>query len=976
MSTFTSLILFTIIYCINSIEFSCNANNNETLNTLNFQCVSCLASNNKEIVDGVCQCKEGFIIDGDGCYDCSLKNEGTTTYYPSSDKTKCLPCPNCTCDLTSTIPTEITPVGNYTHIECAPLCPSTASYNSALKICECNAENEIMVDGRCVVESERSTDQNYQNIEYRFSVTDQEDRGAALTNQPSDIMNVLYPSAITGCNNKIKKSCQVLANLCVLAMYSATLPQCSYFLNSSRENDVLPWIYYDESINAETYIYNETKVTFNVSLDKDDDLNQFDLNFYADSWDIEGNYYGREKLKDELILCSDNYNDTQDYVSFGSTIIKECFINITRFLSRKEYKMRFYELYLFKKDPGEYIDVPIYIPNIHYETVGSYQARENFADIMSQWKLVRRFYIVDNLSGIGKDYINTAVNATTISYPREIRLVVQIQNKNKVSEIFLPYLNITYFALCLTGGVSPLVKVKFYSEYTMNLDNFMKGAKIIFGIITALAFIVVIGRMYVWTKLNPSVLSPDNYYLWFLITFIFKVFKYWGLFLFLYTWGVSIYWYIFFKLQYRPYILLPPPVQEHYRPYYRMFNCWWGLGAMMYNLYMLYRIWQQCNFDIFFVDWEHDKDILVNNMNDIRSEKYRGAWRGLHIANQFNELQKKRTMSIQFCFVWLIMLWYYQETHWSTYAESVPTVSYVEGSPENYILRHCIATFVLFIAGISQYIVIRLVQLWIPLKKTEFLDLCSVSNISVFILDQSLHGYYIHGQSPLGRSDTNLDELLRFLEEEGKGKIRGRGVTDDQNDDLQSYEIFLSYNMRTIYDGLYYIQTRAILQQADDTDKLHNQSRLPNPVKYIPNSLNIQSIYLLNSFMNTQLKNKIEGIASQSKIFIREKTNCERFLDFPPSIDLTSENAKEMVFYKDPNENFDDVLFSGMELEWLVMVIYWFQMWAISLERYHRSFPLAIFLTFICEIILYKIRIFFGEKNIAKKAVIDNRFFS
>ena len=963
MSCFTFLIVLMLCYYINTIEFSCPVN--QTLNTLNFTCVSC--TGNKEIgANGICQCKEGFIIEGDDCKECG-ENE-----YPNSDKTRCLQCMegvNCTCNSNETL-TEITPVGNYTKVYCAALCPSYATFEDG--ICKCNSTS-VLVGGRCTNKTEIVTDQNYQNIEYRFQVQNQEERGSSVP-MSSDIMNVLYPSAITGCNNKVKKSCQILANLCVLAMYSATLPQCSYFLNSSRENDVLPWIYYDESINAETYIYNETKVPFNVSLDKDDDLNQFDLNFYADSWDIEGNYYGREKLKDELILCSDNYNDTQNYLSFGSTIIKECFINITRFLSRKEYKMRFYELYLYKEG-SEYIDVPIYIPNIRYDTVGTYQARENFADIMSQWKLVRRFYIVDNLSGIS-NYTNTTVHTGTISYPREIRLVVQIQNKNKVSEIFLPYLNITYFALPLSTSASPLVKVKFYSEYTMNLDNFMKGAKIIFGIITALAFIVVIGRMYVWTKLNPSVLSPDNYYLWFLITFIFKVFKYWGLFLFLYTWGVSIYWYIFFKLQYRPYILLPPPVQEHYRPYYRMFNCWWGLGAMMYNLYMLYRIWQQCNFDIFFVDWEHDKDILVNNMNDIRSEKYRGAWRGLHIANQFNELQKKRTMSIQFCFVWLIMLWYYQETHWSTYAESVPTVSYVEGSPENYILRHCIATFVLFIAGISQYIVVRLVQLWIPLKKTEFLDLCSVSNISVFILDQSLHGYYIHGQSPLGRSDTNLDELLRFLEEEGKGKIRGRGVTDDQNDDLQSYEIFLSYNMRTIYDGLYYIQTRAILQQADDTDKLHNQSRLPNPVKYIPNSLNIQSIYLLNSFMNTQLKNKIEGIASQSKIFIREKTNCERFLDFPPSIHLTSENAKEMVFYKDPNENFDDVLFSGMELEWLVMVIYWFQMWAISLERYHRSFPLAIFLTFICEIILYKIRIFFGEKNIAKKAVIDNRFFS
>ena len=85
-------------------------------------------------------------------------------------------------------------------------------------------------------------------------------------------------------------------------------------------------------------------------------------------------------------------------------------------------------------------------------------------------------------------------------------------------------------------------------------------------------------------------------------------------------------------------------------------------------------------------------------------------------------------------------------------------------------------------AGVIQFVLVRLLQLWLPLKKTEFLDLCSVANISVFLLDEMLHGYYIHGQSPFGKADSNLDELLRFLEEEGKGKIRGRGVSEEQED--------------------------------------------------------------------------------------------------------------------------------------------------------------------------------------------------
>ena len=85
-------------------------------------------------------------------------------------------------------------------------------------------------------------------------------------------------------------------------------------------------------------------------------------------------------------------------------------------------------------------------------------------------------------------------------------------------------------------------------------------------------------------------------------------------------------------------------------------------------------------------------------------------------------------------------------------------------------------TFVLLMCGIGHLAVRKVFELFLmPNAKTNFIDLLSVSNMSVFILDSSLHGYYIHGQSPSGKADINVDELLKSLEEEGQGNVRNRG---------------------------------------------------------------------------------------------------------------------------------------------------------------------------------------------------------
>ena len=41
-------------------------------------------------------------------------------------------------------------------------------------------------------------------------------------------------------------------------------------------------------------------------------------------------------------------------------------------------------------------------------------------------------------------------------------------------------------------------------------------------------------------------------------------------------------------------------------------------------------------------------------------------------------------------------------------------------------------------------------------KIRQFVDLCSVSNVSVFIMTRKLFGFYVHGRSVHGHADTNL----------------------------------------------------------------------------------------------------------------------------------------------------------------------------------------------------------------------------
>ena len=75
----------------------------------------------------------------------------------------------------------------------------------------------------------------------------------------------------------------------------------------------------------------------------------------------------------------------------------------------------------------------------------------------------------------------------------------------------------------------------------------------------------------------------------------------------------------------------------------------------------------------------------------------------------------------------------------------------------------------------------KLFDIWFPIKIEDFVDLCSIANVSVIIVDTTLHGYYIHGENPCGYSEGSSEHLANCLHYESMNKGKKRGFIQGKN---------------------------------------------------------------------------------------------------------------------------------------------------------------------------------------------------
>ncbi len=81
-----------------------------------------------------------------------------------------------------------------------------------------------------------------------------------------------------------------------------------------------------------------------------------------------------------------------------------------------------------------------------------------------------------------------------------------------------------------------------------------------------------------------------------------------------------------------------------------------------------------------------------------------------------------------------------------------------------------------------------------------FMDLCSLSNVSVMILVEDQYGYYIHGESVHSHADCNMKEFNMNLEREKENIVVSRGLivgnTGGRTIPCQSFQMYLTSQFR------------------------------------------------------------------------------------------------------------------------------------------------------------------------------------
>uniref|UniRef100_H2YEV3 Meckelin n=1 Tax=Ciona savignyi TaxID=51511 RepID=H2YEV3_CIOSA len=413
---------------------------------------------------------------------------------------------------------------------------------------------------------------------------------------------------------------------------------------------------------------------------------------------------------------------------------------------------------------------------------------------------------------------------------------------------------------------------------------------------------------------------------------------------FIVVFGFSAVTLIFYKGQATVTYLLPDPTVNF------LFLLFFAMAFAFKLVQILAMIFIQSSMDIFLVDWERPR------VND--SDGKVSIWRTYFIANEWNEIQTCRKLSVPlqlFLVVLFLEVIGFKSLALENSNTAVNTVvtssSDLYIPPYNSILRFAIASLVYLGIAIVQILYnIAIHERFIHDKIREFVDLCSVSNVSVFILAQQHYGYYIHGRSVHGKSDTDMMEMNDMLQREEENLTSSRGL--EPSTDNQTYEIAIPLRFRSQFDKIY-----------QPLELMRNQpaARGGNTPGESKTSENARAYTTMRNFLTAFLDHSLKDL----DYTIKDKMFLENLMDteFREPIDLS-------YFYNDPGNSFANVLFYGNEFAILIFEVLLFTL----IDYTQQNYVLAAVITYICGQVLVFLREHLGRQNLATKTLVDKRF--
>jgi len=665
----------------------------------------------------------------------------------------------------------------------------------------------------------------------------------------------------------------------------------------------------------------------------------------------------------------------------------------------------FYELFLYGQNANNayYVPVPVRITNIAENGVSPNAQYPKVPLCDSSDVLVRRFFLFDVVSAITSiNSDNTAATPTTIRYASFISIEAS-QVINTPSRIYPPVLTITYTEVSTsTITVRSVVDVQLSTAYTSDPSAFRTTFYSLFITIMVFTGLLFAVRYRNWNARNARVLSADTittelggFNISTIRELLLIAMNTWVLMFLPFTIMYAWYFFVYIKIQYLLTVMLPPD-RDYYSkgsPYY-VFYANMHVMFFLQLTYVLVMIYRQCKADLFFIDWEPSKVTA-----DGKQSRQGGVsvWRTILVANEWTELQTIRKTDIRFTLMFLALILLGQGLDYN--ATLQPDLDNKSPGPLNVILRFANTTFFWLILSYGQYLwrfMIAERYLGEPPERL-FVDFCTIAKISVIVLDEKYHGYYLHCRSPHQYADGTMTELVEMLHKEEAGLTTDRSL-DGAPPEVQTFQIFVSGEWRTSFDKI-----KDAMVGADNMTVMMNEGRnramergamagavrggitrgahtgaASTPPSFgsssgggssTGNSIPSERVMRAWKEMLVFLQEFIENNFGKTSLrrLIREPTYVEKLTCAAPDITAADQPS---VFFTDREFDYCKVWFLGRERELLMLNICAYSLF----DLWFNSTGTSIALTYLLEQGLVYLRHSWGQAALAKKTLIDSRF--
>ncbi|XP_076372833.1 meckelin isoform X2 [Tachypleus tridentatus] len=856
--------------------------------------------------------------------------------------------------------------------------------------CTCPQKEYAEVGGMCIPTSELPpTTPSLFTVRYKHEET--------LT---SSFFVDHIQAAIYNC--KVKQNgtaCQLLGNFCVVLHYymdnynsGTDKDACSVYLDMTTDDHGLviqwpqnsPWLYYLEN-EAKSELY-RTNVPNQFSLNPL--LPSSRLNITTAAFHLNGTFLGFLPFQETVRqLCSETPTKLKSAFTFGTIYKHSCKRKLQEFWDSSE--LIIYDLYLVSEqnNKSQLYPVPVLVSSLMKN--GDYV---NKGKDISKWQLVRRIFLTDPVTAIEarKKSIKRKPTATVFRYAKDISLSITLKNDDKTGTVYPPLLSVDYGESSYDDYMRDAeITITFSVSYHLDQEGRWKDISIAVGVLSALSSVWSFMQTWGWMR-RAGKQTIDVVVLGKFIVFVSGCLA--NVF-FMVIFSASLNWLIFYKNQDVVHLMLPSEEEE------RTISVYLGVALGLKTLQILHLLVIQCSVDVFFVDRERPRYRLnpkqgqqTNASGHVQSSQAKegdssipgkvedgtkssktvsgsrligekqtdgsvSIWRTYYLASHWIDLQTIRRihMGFQLCAILILLkILGLENLALADTRKSLVVTEDRLNTPFSSTCRLAIGGAIYLGVAIIQVLCYKILyERFVSDKLHHFVDLCSVSNVSVCLFTGPKFGYYIHGRAVQGRADVNMKEMHDILKKEEEDLCGNRGLLP--NTEQQTFMMALPSGVHEQFLR----KLNPLTSYSQGTDRMQGGGRL--------SKVDVDKVSGIYQNTNKFLAGFIDHSYKDLDYVVKDRMFLENLFDVE-----FYEPTERGYFYNDNGHSFDATLFIGNEGALLMFDVLLFCL----IDNSTQDYILSAILTFLINKVIMYVRHNSGRRNVVRKALIDERFLT